>query len=66
MAQRLEGAQAAPRTASKIQQIEGRCGLDVVEQRFDVLADVVVARAFPVVSGALVVVRQRGSGMRRK
>jgi len=62
MAQRLEGAQVAPRPAAEIQQIKGRSGVDVVEQRTDVLADIVVARALPVVNGALVVMRQSTGG----
>ena len=37
-------------------------GLDVSQQRFDVLADVVIARAFPEIFGAPVVVFQREVG----
>ncbi len=36
--------------------------MNVLQQRRDVLADVVLARAFPVALGVLVVVRQRASG----
>lgn len=62
MAQRLEGAQVAPRAAAEIQQVKGRRLGDVLEQRRDVLADVVVARAFPVALGVLLKVRQRARG----
>jgi L-threonylcarbamoyladenylate synthase len=47
-----------PGPAAEVQQVKGRWPVHVLQQRRDVLADVVVARAFPVVLGVLLVVRQ--------
>jgi len=46
VAQRLKGVQVTPGPAAEIQQVKGRWPGYVLEQRRDVLADVVVARAF--------------------
>ncbi|MCY1557582.1 hypothetical protein D9M68_944420 [compost metagenome] len=62
VAQGLEGVQVAPRTAAEIQQVKGRWPGHVLQQRRDVLAHVVVARAFPVALGVLFVVRQGARG----
>ncbi len=62
MPERLERAQVAPGTAAEVEQFERWRRLDVLQQRADVLADVVIARAFPEVPRALVVVRQCARG----
>ena len=62
VAQRLEGVQVAPGPAAEIQQVKGRWPWYVLQQRRDVLADVVVARAFPVALGVQLVVRQGACG----
>ena len=62
VAQRLEGVQVAPGPAAEIQQVKWRWPGYVLQQRRDVLADVVVARAFPVALGVLLVVRQGARG----
>jgi hypothetical protein len=54
-----EGLQIASRPAAEVQNRERRLAFDGRQQRRDVLADVVAARAFPKVVGALVVVFQR-------
>ncbi len=46
--QRLEGAQVAPGPAAEIQQVKWRWPGYVLQQRRDVLAHVMVARALPV------------------
>ncbi len=46
----------APRSAAKIEYRERRFTLDVFQQRRDVLADVVIVRAFMKIFGILVVV----------
>jgi hypothetical protein len=55
VAQRLEGAQVASGPAGEVQQIVGWWPWDVLQKRRDVLADVVVERAFPVALGVLLV-----------
>jgi hypothetical protein len=50
--------QVSSRPASQVEDRERRGALDVPQQRVDVLADVVVARAFPEILRALVVVLQ--------
>ena len=60
--ERREGIEVTPRTATEIQQFEGRLRLDGMQQRIGVLAHVVIACAFPVGPGMLVVVRQRACG----
>ena len=62
MAEGAEGHQVAPGPAAEIQQFEGRCCFDELQQRVDVLAHVVIARAFPVALCVLVVVGQRACG----
>src|ERR1700750_2701448 len=39
--------EVAPRPATKIEYRERRLAIDVLQQRRDVLADIVIARAFP-------------------
>ena len=62
MAQRLEGVQVAPGPAAEVQQVEGRWPGHVLQQRGDVLADVVIARALPVALGVLLAMRQGACG----
>jgi len=59
MAARGEGLEVAARPAAEIEQREGRRTLDVSEQRRDILAHVMVARALPELRGAPVVMVQR-------
>src|SRR5947208_3069263 len=47
--------EVAPGPAAKIEYRERRLVIDVLQQRRDVLADVVIARAFPELFGTLVV-----------
>jgi hypothetical protein len=54
--------EVASRPAAKIEYCERRITLDVLQQRLDVLADVVIARAFPEFFGTLVVMFQREVG----
>jgi hypothetical protein len=54
--------EVAPGPAAKIEYRETRLTLDVLQQRRDVLADVVIARAFPEIFGTLVVMFQREAG----
>jgi len=54
--------EVASRPAAKVEYRERRLTLDVLQQRRDVLADVVIARAFPEISGTLVVMFQREVG----
>ena len=49
-------------SAAKIEYREQRLTLDGLQQRLDVLADVVVARAFPEIFGTLVVMFQHQVG----
>jgi hypothetical protein len=62
VAQLLKGVQVSPGPAAEIQQVKGRWPGSVLQQRRDVLADVVAARAFPVVLGVVLVVRQGACG----
>ena len=48
--------------AAKIEYRERRLAIDVLQQRRDILADVVIARAFPEFFGALIVMLQREVG----
>jgi len=57
-----ERLEVASRPAAKIEYRERRVTLDVSQQRFDVLADVVIARAFSEIFGTPVVVFQRELG----
>src|SRR5688572_30833723 len=57
-----ERPEVASRPAAKIEDRERRVTLDGSQQRFDVLADVVIARAFPEILGTPVVVFQREVG----
>jgi len=57
-----EGREVAPGPAAEVEDPEGRRAFDVPQQRGDVLADVVIARAGAKVFGALFVVRQRAGG----
>jgi hypothetical protein len=54
-----EGPQVAAGSAAEIQDLERRRCLDVLQQRRDVLTDVVAARAGPEILGLRVVVRER-------
>jgi hypothetical protein len=54
--------EVAPRSAAEIEYREGRFVLNEPQQRCDVLADVVIARAFPEILRTLVVVSQREVG----
>src|ERR1700720_171907 len=49
-------------SAAKIEDRERRLALDMPQQRVNVLADVVIARAFPEFFGTLIVVLQREAG----
>src|ERR1700737_1012699 len=49
-------------SAAKIEYRERRLTLDMPQQRLNVLADVVIARAFPEFFGTLIVVLQREAG----
>ena len=62
MPERRERLQIAPRPAAEIEDRERRLRAYVIEQRGDVLADVVTARAFPECAGALFVVGKREAG----
>jgi hypothetical protein len=57
-----EDLKVASRAAAKIEYSERPFTLDVVQDRCDVLADVVVARAFPEILGMPVVEIQRHVG----
>src|SRR5438132_13805070 len=62
MAEPGERLQVPPRPAAQVENRERRLALDVREQRRDVLADVVIARALPEVLRTLVVVVQGPRG----
>ena len=62
MAESGEGGKVAPRPAAEIQNGERWLADKVAQQRVDVLADIVVARAGAKLFGALVVVGQRQFG----
>src|SRR6266850_2996245 len=57
-----ERLQDPPRPATQIENCERRRALDAIEQRRDIPADVVIARALPEVFGAAVVVVQGPGG----
>src|SRR4051794_7338816 len=57
-----EALEIAARAAAQVEQFERRGRLDMPQQGIDVLADVVVARAFPEGLCALLVVGQRRGG----
>src|SRR5688572_262822 len=57
-----ERLEVASRSAAEIEDRERRVALDGSQQRFDVLADVVIARALPEIPGMPVVVLQREAG----
>ena len=61
-----ERLEVAPRPAAEIENRERRLALDVLQQRLDVLAHVVIARAGPEIVGALVVVLQRAARRSRR
>src|SRR6202022_4257806 len=54
--------EVAPWSAAKIEYRERRLTLDMLHQRLNVLADVVIARAFPEFFGTLIVVLKREVG----
>jgi len=54
--------EVASRPAAQIEYGERRITLDVLQQRLDVLADVVITRAFPEIFGTLVIMFQREVG----
>src|SRR5882672_6829395 len=62
MAEPGERLQVPPRPAAQIENRERRLALDVREQRRDVLADIVIARALPEVLGAPVIVIEGPGG----
>jgi hypothetical protein len=57
-----ERLEVSSRPAAEIEDRERRFALDGSQQRFDVLADVVIARTFPEILGMPVVVLQRETG----
>src|ERR687895_400642 len=57
-----ERLEVASRPAAEIEDRERRVALDGAQQRFDVLADIVIARAFAEILGMPVVVFQREAG----
>jgi hypothetical protein len=59
MAARRQGLEVAAGPAAEVEQREGRRPLDVLQQRRDVLAHVMVARALPELLGPPVVIFQR-------
>jgi hypothetical protein len=56
MASLGERLEVAPRPAAEVEDSKGRLALDALQQRFNVLADVVMARALPELFGTLIVV----------
>src|SRR3954467_2174545 len=62
VAERRQRLEIASRPAAEIQDRERRFTLDRPQQRFDVLADVVIARAFAEILGMPVVMLQRDGG----
>src|SRR5712691_3295006 len=62
MAEPGERLQVPPRPAAQVENRERRLALDVREQRRDVLADIVIARALPEVLGAPVIVIEGPGG----
>ena len=65
MAQLGQGLEIAAGTAAQIEYRERRFALDVAQQGLDILADVVIARAFPECVGALAVAVERTGDDRR-
>src|SRR5271170_752332 len=59
MASLGERLEVAPRPATEVEDSKGRLALDALQQGFNVLAHVVMARAFPELFGTLIVVLQR-------
>jgi hypothetical protein len=59
-----EGLQIAAGAAAQVEDEKRRIALDAIEQRGDILRGVVIARAFPELLGALVVVSERRTGDR--
>src|SRR5258706_140108 len=62
MAEPGERLQVPPRPAAQVEDRERRSALDAIEQRRDIPADVVIARALPEVFGAAVVMVQGPRG----
>src|SRR5690606_6786836 len=58
--ERRQRGEIAARAAAEVEDAETPAGRQMAEQRRDVLADIVIARAFPEGFGAAVVVRDRG------
>lgn len=58
MAEAAEGAQITPRATAEIEDAPGLFALDMTQQRGDVLAHVMVARALAKILGAALVVGQ--------
>ena len=56
MAEFGEPLQVTPRSAAEVKYREGGLGLDVVQQRRDVLANVVIARTVPIILGVQIVI----------
>src|SRR5450631_3342666 len=52
----------APWSAAKVEYRKWRLSVDILQQRLNVLADVVIARAFPEFFGTLIVVLKRAMG----
>ena len=59
MAKVGENFQVAPRSAAEIENRERRVAFDVLQQRGDILAHIMAARALPEIVSTLVVVVQR-------
>ena len=57
-----ERFEVAPRAAAKVEYCKRRFALDVLQQRLDVLAEVMIARAFPEFIGMQIVMLQREDG----
>jgi hypothetical protein len=54
--------EVAPWSAAKVKYRKWRLSVDILQQRLNVLADVVIARAFPEFFGTLIVVLKRAMG----
>ena len=52
----------APRSAAEVEYCKRGLALDVLQQRFNILADVVMTRTFPELFGTLIVILQCESG----
>jgi hypothetical protein len=57
-----ERFEVAPGPAAKVEYCKRRFALDALQQRFNVLADVVITRAFPELFGTHIVMLQREEG----